>query len=49
MPVVKPIEMISSDITKIKKDIMEIKVIVEFISNYIKTHEETSRAGWFFN
>ena len=49
MPVLKPIEMISNDIDKLKKDIAEIKVIVEFISNYIKTHEETSRAGWFFN
>ncbi len=48
MPIVKPIETISTDITKLKQDIAEIKVMVEFISNYIKTHEETSKAGWFF-
>lgn len=49
MPLVKPIEMISNDIDKLKKDIMEIKTMLEFITNYIKTQEETSRAGWFFN
>ncbi len=49
MPVLKPIEMISNDIDKLKKDIIEIKVMMEFITNYIKTHEETSKAGWFFN
>ena len=48
MPIVKPIETISTDITKLKQDIAEIKVMVEFISNYIKTHEETNKAGWFF-
>ncbi len=48
MPIVKPIETISTDITKLKQDIAEIKVMIEFISNYIKTHEETSKAGWFF-
>jgi len=47
MPV-KPIELISNDIDKIKKDIIEIKVMIEFISNYIKTNEETSKAGWFY-
>jgi len=48
MPIVKPIETISTDITKLKQDIAEIKVMIEFISNYIKTHEKTSKAGWFF-
>ena len=46
--VVKPIETISKDIDKIKKDIAELKVMVEFISNYIKTQEDTSKSGWFY-
>ena len=48
MPLVKPIEMISNDIDKLKKDIIEIKVMMEFISNYIKTQEDTSKSGWFY-
>lgn len=48
MPIVKPIETISKDITQLKQDIAEIKVMMEFISNYIKTHEETSKSGWFY-
>lgn len=47
MPV-KPIEMISKDIDKLKKDIAELKVMVEFISNYIKTNEEATKSGWFY-
>ncbi len=48
MPIVKPIETISKDIDKLKKDIAEIKVMVEFITNYIKTQEDTSKSGWFY-
>ncbi len=47
MPV-KPIELISKDITELKKNVEEIKTMLEFITNYIKTHEETSKSGWFY-
>lgn len=48
MPLVKPIEIISKDITELKKNVEEIKIMLEFIKDYIKTHEETSKSGWFY-
>ena len=48
MPIVKPIETIQGDIDKLKKDILEIKDLLEYIKKYINDTEETRRAGWLW-
>ena len=48
MPIVKPIEIIQGDITKLKKDILEIKDILVYIKKYINDTEETRKQGWLW-
>mgnify|MGYP003138079637 CR=1 FL=1 len=48
MPIVKPIDQISNNIRKLQSDIAEIKTMLEFIKDYIKTQEQTSRQGWIW-
>ncbi len=48
MPIVKPIETIQGDIDKLKKDILEIKDLLEYIKKYINDTEETRKQGWLW-
>ena len=48
MPIVKPIETIQQDIDKLKKDILEIKDLLEYIKKYINDTEETRKQGWLW-
>ena len=48
MPVVKPIDQISNDVRKLQSDIAEIKTMLEFIKDYIKTQEQTAKQGWIW-
>jgi len=48
MPIVKPIDQISNDVRKLQSDIAEIKTMLDFITNYIKTQEQTAKQGWIW-
>ena len=46
MPIVKPIETIQEDITKLKKDILEIKDLLEYIKKgEIENNKHNRRAS----
>ncbi len=48
MPPPKPVDIIQGDIIKLKKDILEIKDILEYIKKYINDMEETRKQGWLW-
>ena len=48
MPPPKPIEIIQEDIDKIKKDILDIKNLLEYVKKYINDTEETRKQGWLW-
>ena len=48
MPPPKPVDIIQGDIDKLKKDILEIKDLLEYIKKYINDTEETRKQGWLW-